>query len=80
MPFNRIILHYYLILYSNQTSYFFTAVRWQVKRQHREERDAHARYDDVHRVKERFPPHRYVESDVQIRFIAARVDFFVPKY
>lgn len=34
-----------------QMTYLFTAVRWQVERQHREKRDTHARYDDVHRVK-----------------------------
>lgn len=58
--------------------YFFAAVRRQIKRQYREERNAHARYNDVHRVEKRFPPHGDVERNVQIRFVAARVDFFVP--
>jgi len=59
-------------------SYFFTAVRWQVERQNREERDAHAWYYDVHRVEKRFPSHGDVERYVQIRFVATRIDFFVP--
>lgn len=59
-------------------SYFFTAVRWQVERQNCEERDAHARYDDVYRVEKRFPSHGDVKSYVQIRFVTTRVDFFVP--
>lgn len=66
------------VMINKKISYFFTAVRWQVERQDREERDAHARYDNVDRVKKRFPSHGDVERYVQIRFIAARIDLFVP--
>lgn len=62
----------------NLITYFFTAVRWQVERENRKERYAHARYDDVHRVEECFPSHGYVKRYVQVRFIATRIDFLVP--
>lgn len=45
-------------------TYFFVTVRWQVKHEYRKERYAHARYDQIHRVEQRFSPHGDVERDV----------------
>jgi hypothetical protein len=55
----------------------FSAVGWQVEGEDREEGDAHARDDQVDRVEERLPPHRDVESYVQIRLITTSIKFLV---
>ena len=65
-----------LALHSDhQTTRLFARVGRQVEREDGEERDAHARDDEVHRVEQRLPPHRDVERDVQVRLDAASVEF-----
>lgn len=59
------------------SNYLFAAVRGQIKCEHRQERDAHARNDNVDRVEERLTSHGDVERNVQIRFVAAGVEFLV---
>jgi len=57
--------------------YLFSRVGRQVEHEHCQEGDANARDDEVDRVKERLPPHRYVERNVQIRLVAARVKLHI---
>ncbi len=45
-------------------SHFFTAIRWQVEGEHREERDPHAGDDEIDSVKKRLSSHRDVERYV----------------
>lgn len=57
--------------------YLLATVGRQIEREHGQKRDAHARNDDVDRVEQRLAAHRNVERDVQIRFVAARVEFLI---
>lgn len=59
--------------------YLFSAVRWQVESKNCQEGDAHAGNNDVHSVEQSLPPHRDVECDVQVRLVAACVEFLVSK-
>lgn len=43
---------------------FLTRVRWQVEDEYSQKGDAHAWDDQIHRVEQRFPPHRQIESNV----------------
>lgn len=58
-------------------THLFATVRRQIEHQNGQETDAHAGYDQVHSVEKRFPAHRDVERDIQVRFVAARVELFV---
>lgn len=58
-------------------SHLFPAVRGQVEHKYGEEGDSHAGDDEVHCVEEGLPPHCYVERDVEVRLITARVELFV---
>lgn len=57
--------------------HLLAAVGGQVEHQDRQERDAHARDDQVHRVEQRLAPHRNVKRYVQVRLVAARVKLFI---
>jgi hypothetical protein len=59
-------------------THLLAAVRGQIESEYSEEGDAHAGNDDVHSVEERLTAHCDVERDVQVRFIAAGVEFLVP--
>ena len=58
-------------------TYFFTAVRRQIKDEDSEEGDAHAGDDEVDGVEKSLSSHRDVEGDIEIRFITASVEFHV---
>lgn len=58
-------------------TYLLAAVGGQIEDQNGQETDAHARYDQVDGVEKCFPAHCDVECDVQVRFVAARVELFV---
>lgn len=60
------------------SAYLLARVRGEVEDEDREEGDAHAGDDEVHRVEQSLPPHRDVESDVQVGLIATGVVLLVP--
>lgn len=60
-------------------THLFATVRWQVEHEDGEETDAHAGNNQVDRVEESLPTHRYVEGYIQIWLVAARIELLVPK-
>jgi hypothetical protein len=59
-------------------THLLAAVRWQIEHQYSEEGDAHAGDDEIYGVEERLTAHCDVERDVEVRFIAAGVEFLIP--
>lgn len=59
-------------------SYLFAGIGRQVEGQNSQKRDAHTGNDEIDGVEERLASHRDVERNVQIGFVAARVEFHVP--
>jgi len=64
--------------YRDRQGDLLAAVARQVEHQHRQERYAHARYYQIHRVEEGLAAQGDVEHDVGIGFLAAYVERLVP--
>lgn len=62
----------------SEITHFFPTVGRQIEGKHRQERNSHARYNDVDGVEQCFPAHRYIECYVQIGLVTACVEFFIP--
>lgn len=59
-------------------TYLLAGIRRQVEDKNGEEGDTHAGNDKVDGVEERLASHGDVEGDIQVRFVATGVVFFVP--
>lgn len=58
-------------------THLFATVRRQIEHENGQEANAHTGYDQIDGVEQRFPSHRDVERDVQVRFVAARIELFM---
>ena len=59
-------------------SHLLATVRGKIENKHGEERDAHARDDEVDCVEESLASHGDVERDIKVRLITAGVELDVP--
>lgn len=73
------INQWYIIINAWKYIYLFPTIRRQIKHQNRQKTNTHARYYQVDSIEQSFSPHRYIKCNIQIRFITARVKFFIPE-